>query len=133
NDYALYQSFNTTDSRKKEEMLNRKTPTGMAANFFSVGPALLWSPVFVLTHLLARAVGQAGDGFSFLYQAPLLFLSIAYGFIGILLIYHVAAGMFSRRAAFVAILGIWLATNVVYYMGVSPSASHVLSLFAAAL
>lgn len=133
NDYTLYQEFNTTDPRKKQEMLTRKTPTGMAANFFSVGPALLWSPAFLVAYAAAGWFGQAGDGFSFWYQAPLLFLSIAYGFVGILLMYRVAAGMFTRFAAFVAILGIWLATNVVYYMGVSPSASHVLSLFAAAL
>lgn len=133
NDYTIYQAFNTEDPIKKKEMLERKTPIGMAANLFSVGPAVLWSPIFLLTHLAASALGQASDGFSFWYEAPILFLSITYGFVGILLLYRVAAGMFSRFAAFVSILGIWLATNVVYYMGVSPSASHVLSLFTSAL
>lgn len=133
NDYALYQAFNDQDLRKKEEMLSRKTPNGMAANFFSVGPAVLWSPAFIATHAFATLLGQAKDGFSYWYQAPLLFLSIAYGFIGILLTYLVTAGIFSRFAAFVSILGIWLATNVVYYMGVSPSASHVLSMFTCSL
>lgn len=133
NDYTLYQQFNTTDAFKKEEMLSRKTPNGMAGNFFSVGPALLWAPVFVVTRGLSALFGQADDGFAFWDQAPLLFASIAYGFVGILLIYRVAREMFSRFAAFVAIIGIWLATNVVYYMGVSPSASHVLSMFAGAL
>lgn len=133
NDYTIYQEFNTTDPRKKEEMLERKTPTGMAANFFSVGPAVLWSPIFILAHAAALLLGQPTDGFSFWDQAPILFASIAYGFAGIWLTYRVAEGLFSKFAAFVSILGIWLATNVVYYMGVSPSASHVLSLFASAL
>lgn len=133
NDYTIYQSYNTEDLVKKEEMLNRKTPIGMAANLFSVGPAVLWSPVFVLTHLVASAVGQGSDGYAFWYEAPILFLSITYGFVGMLLLYRVVAAMFSTLAAFVSILGIWLATNVVYYMGVSPSASHVLSFFTAAL
>ncbi len=133
NDYTIYQSFNTEDPIKKKEMLERKTPIGMAANFFSVGPAVLWSPLFIASHFIATVLGQASDGFSFWYEAPILFLSIAYGFIGILLIDRVVAGMFSRFAAFVSILSIWLATNVVYYMGVSPSASHVLSLFTSAL
>lgn len=133
NDYTIYQEFNTEDPRKKQEMLERKTPTGMAANFFSVGPAVLWAPVYVLTHAIASLVGQTTDGFSFWYEAPVLFASIAYGFVGIWLMYRVVAGMFSKFAAFAAVLGIWLATNVVYYMGVSPSASHVLSLFASAL
>jgi len=133
NDYWLYQQFNNEDPIKKEEMLSRKTPTGMAANLFSIGPAVLWSPLFLLTHALLCILGQAGDGYSYLDQAPILFLSITYGFVGIWLIYRVTAGMFSRLAAFISILGIWLATNVVYYMGISPSASHVLSLFTSAL
>lgn len=133
NDYEIYQSFNTEDLVKKQEMLSRKTPTGMPANLFSVGPAVLWSPLYVLTHGLLSVLGRAGDGYAFEEQAPIMFLSIVYGFIGIVLMYRVTAGMFSKFAAFVSLLGIWLATNVVYYMGVSPSASHVLSLFASAL
>ncbi len=133
NDYTLYQEYNGDDPIKKAEMLARKTPTGMAGNFFSIGPAILWSPVFLLTHALAALLGRAGDGFSSWYQAPLMFLSIAYGFVGMVLMYRVVAGIFSKFAAFVSILGIWLATNVVYYMGVSPSASHVLSMFSSAL
>lgn len=133
NDYARYQEFNTEDALKKQEMLARKTPTGMAANLFSVGPAVLWAPLFVFTHIFATLIGQASDGFAYLYEAPILFLSIAYGFIGIVLMYRVTSEMFSKFAAFVALLGIWLGTNVVYYMGVSPSASHVLSMFTSAL
>lgn len=133
NDYTLYQEFNTTDPIKKREMLERKTPHGLPANLFSVGPAVLWSPIFIVTHLIASLFGAAGDGYAFGYEAPILFASIAYGFIGILLMYRVTAALFSRFAAFIAVLGIWLGTNVVYYMGVSPSASHVLSLFTCAL
>jgi hypothetical protein len=133
NDYEIYQSYNNEDPIKKQEMLNRTTPIGMPANLFSVGPAVLWSPLFVLTHVAASALGQTSDGYAWWDEAPLMLLSMAYGFVGILLMYRVVAGMFSQFAAFVSILGIWLATNVVYYMGVSPSASHVLSLFASAL
>lgn len=134
NDYTLYQRFNNEDPGKKREMLElHKTPFGKPANYFSVGPALLWLPVFLPTHAFALALGLPHDGFSYLYEAPLLFQSILYGFIGILLTYRVAASLFSRLAAFISVLGMWLATNVVYYMGVSPSASHVLSLFVVAL
>lgn len=133
NDYTLYQQFNNEDPLKKQEMVTRKTPTGMAANYFSVGPAVLWAPVFLITRGLESLFGPVSDGFSYWDQAPILFLSIAYGFIGILLTYQVVVGMFSRFAAFVAVLGVWLATNVVYYMGISPSASHVLSIFTCAL
>lgn len=134
NDYTLYQRFNNEDLGKKRQMLElHKTPFGKPANYFSVGPAVLWSPVFIPTHLIALALGMPHDGFSYLYEAPVLLLSIVYGFIGMLLIYSIASGLASRLAAFVAVLGVWMATGVVYYMGVSPSASHVLSLFAVSL
>lgn len=134
NDYTLYQRFNNEDLEKKRQMLElHKTPFGKPANYFSVGPAVLWSPAFIPTHLIALALALPHDGFSYLYEAPVLLLSIVYGFIGMLLTYSVAAGLTSRLAALLAVLGVWLATNVVYYMGVSPSASHVLSLFAVAL
>ncbi|HEY6042338.1 MAG TPA: hypothetical protein VIX58_09415, partial [Anaerolineae bacterium] len=119
NDYTLYQEFNNEDPFKKAEMLElHKTPLGLPANWFSVGPAFLWSPVFVPTRAfitLANAFGArlANDGFSYLEQAPLLFASIAYGFLGLLLLHRVCLEFFSRLASLLAVLGIWLATNVV--------------------
>lgn len=134
NDFTLYQSFNNEDLGKKREMLElHKTPFGKPANYFSVGPAVLWLPVYIPTHFLALALGLPHDGFSYWYEAPILFLSIAYGFVGFLLIYRVVVSLFSRWAALIAVLGMWAATNVVYYMGVSPSASHVLSIFTVGL
>jgi hypothetical protein len=134
NDYTLYQQFNNEDLQKKREMLElHKTPLGKPADYFSVGPAVLWFPVYLPTHVLALSLGLPHDGFSYFYEAPILFLSIVYGFAGILLIYRVAKGLFSQWSAFIAVLGMWMATNVVYYMGVSPSASHVLSLFTVGL
>lgn len=138
-DYTLYQEYNDADPIKKAEMLDlHKTPLGLPANYFSIGPAVLWLPVFAATRgVIAIAsglgAGWQADGYSYLEQAPLLFASIGYGFLGILLIYRLCAAHFSRAASLLAVLGVWLATNVVYYMGVSPSASHVLSLFAVAL
>lgn len=134
NDYTLYQQFNNEDPGKKREMLElHKTPFGKPANYFSVGPAVLWAPFYLPTHALALILGLPHDGFSFFYEAPILLLSIAYGFLGFLLIYSFTRGLFSRWAALLAVLGMWMATNVVYYMGVSPSASHVLSLFTVSL
>ncbi len=133
-DYDLYLQQNKLDPNKKDVVLGfPTTPTGKIGNLFSIGPAVLWLPVYIPTHLAALMLNRTGDGFSYFYEAPILFLSIFYGFLGILMLWRVAADLFSRWAALVAALGIWLATNVVYYMGVSPSASHVLSLFVVSL
>ncbi|MGB8644271.1 MAG: glycosyltransferase family 39 protein [Anaerolineae bacterium] len=133
-DYDFYIRLNKLDPNKKDAVLGfGQTPTGKIGNLFSVGPAVLWLPIYLPTHLAALALHHSQDGFSYFYEAPILFLSIFYGFLAILMIWRVAADLFSRWAALVAALGIWLATNVVYYMGVSPSASHVLSLFAVSL
>src|SRR5918911_704167 len=58
NDYTLYQQLNNEDPIKKREMLElHKTPFGLPANYFSVGPAVLWSPVFIIPHALALGFG----------------------------------------------------------------------------
>src|SRR5204863_9632585 len=63
NDDTIYQQYNNEDPIKKAEMLARKTPTGLAGNLFSVGPAILWSPVFLVTRGLALLFGQTDNGY----------------------------------------------------------------------
>ena len=54
------------------EFLSRRTPIGRLPNYWSLGPAILWAPLFAVGHaiaLAARALGSSvsADGFSFPY------------------------------------------------------------------
>ncbi len=112
-----------------------RTPTGLPANRFGVGSALLWSPFFAAAHLLAvllRTLGfdLATDGYGALYQAPVLAGSILYGGLGVWLCFRAARSLATPNAALAATLLTVLAGNPIYYLTVEPSMSHPLSMFA---
>jgi hypothetical protein len=115
-----------------------RTPTGHLDNHFTVGPAILWAPFLLLTHvgvLLARALGSsvAADGFSAPYRITMALATAGYGFLGLLLSFRLARQYVQERWALVATLAIWWASSLPVYMYFNPSWSHAHSAFAVAL
>ena len=115
-----------------------RTPTGHLDNHFTVGPAILWAPFLVLTHvgvLLARALGSsvAADGFSAPYRAAMAFATGLYGFFGLLLAFRLTRQYVKERWALLATLAIWWASSLPVYMYFNPSWSHAHSAFVVSL
>ncbi len=115
----------------------RSETTGLAINRFSIGPAILWSPFFVVAHLLAVMLHGVGvdvplDGYGYLYQALVLAGNIVYGGLGTWFCFRVAQRFVGERSALWATLLVVLAGNPVYYMTVEPSMSHPVSMLASA-
>jgi hypothetical protein len=121
--------------------LDRREPaTGRPINFASLGPALLWSPFYLVAHVavvVARAAGAgiAADGFSRPYTAAAAFGSAVYGLLGLLLAHDALTrhGGFSAVAATASVTALWLGTPVLYYLTLAPAFSHACSLFAVSL
>jgi len=114
-----------------------RTPTGLIANPYAVGTAVLWLPFFITGHLIALALQAMGasvttDGYSYIYQASVCIGSIFYGSSGMFLIHRTTRRLFADTALAACIL-LWLATNFIYYLIVEPSMSHMCSLFATSL
>ncbi len=115
-----------------------RTPTGHLENHFSVGPAILWTPFLLVTHicvLLARALGSsvAADGFSTPYRITMALATAFYAFLGLLLSFRLARQYVEERWALLATLSIWWASSLPVYMYFNPSWSHAHSAFAVAL
>jgi len=115
-----------------------RTSTGHLDNHFSVGPAMLWAPFFLLAHagvLLARAAGVAvaADGFSAPYRIAVAFATAVYGFLGLLISFRMARKYAQERWALLATIAIWWASSLPVYMYFNPSWSHAHSAFAVAL
>lgn len=121
------------------------TPTGLTPNLYSVGPALLWAPVWLPVHWVAGWLGSggsaSGDGYS---RAELLAPSIAtglYGLAGLLLTYgfvrRVLGGLRdpkrANKIAAGATILMLLGTNLVYYLAIESSLAHGLGFFTIAL
>src|SRR6266436_6761013 len=115
-----------------------RTSTGHLENHFTLGPAILWTPFLLLTHLgvlLARALGSsvAADGFSAPYRVTMALATAFYGFLGLVLAFRLARQYVEERWALLATLSIWWASSLPVYMYFNPSWSHAHSSFAVVL
>jgi hypothetical protein len=122
----------------KETFLDRSTPTGLKLNFGPMGTAVLWSPFYIVTHLGLLAVGSLGadvhaDGMSQPYRTAVALASAFYGALGLFLSYRLARRFAAPLVCFVAVVALWWATPVAYYMYIAPGMSHAASLFAVAV
>lgn len=115
-----------------------RTATGHLDNHFTVGPAILWTPFLLVAHacvLIARALGSSvsADGFSSPYRVAMALGTAFYGFLSLLLSFHLARRYAEERWALLATISIWWASSLPVYMYFNPSWSHAHSAFAVAL
>lgn len=114
------------------------TATGHLDNHFSVGPAILWLPPLFVTHegvLVYDKFGGhvAADGYSRPYLLAMALSTALYGFLALLIGFRLARKYVPDRWAFLATVGIWLASSLPVYMYLNPSWSHAQSAFTVAL
>jgi hypothetical protein len=114
------------------------TATGHLDNHFSVGPAMMWAPFLITAHMGVTVYDRLGghtpaDGFSKPYRVAMALGTAFYGFLAVLISFHLAQRYVPERWAFMATLGIWFGSSLPVYMYFNPSWSHALSAFAVAL
>lgn len=119
-----------------KEKINPKT--GYPINKYPVGFPLLILPFFYLTHLIILFFNFLGfkivsDGFSLPYQLSFCYASILYGYLGLIITYHLCKKYFSPFICFLSLSIILLATNILYYFFKGPYYSHLTSFFVSSL
>lgn len=102
----------------------RATSTGLHANPYPIGAALLWAPAFLLVHALAPVGGYPADGYSPPYIWAISLSSACFVLVGLLLLLDIARSWARPGAAFWGIAGVWLASPLVFYQYAHPSMSH---------
>jgi hypothetical protein len=117
---------------------NPVTKTGHLPNFYAVGPAVLWSPFLLSTHLVVLGLGLLGwqippDGHSWPYLATMTGATALYGFAGLCFSFAIARKFVEERWAFWATIGLWFASSVPVYIYLLPAWSHAHSLFTTSL
>jgi hypothetical protein len=118
--------------------LIRRTATGRPPNFAPIGCSILWSPFYGCAHLyvtISNAFGGeiAANGLSKPYIIAITFGSAFLGFIGIVLLYLLCRRYFSLFDASWALVTIWLASSLVFYMYIKAPMSHSCSFFIVSL
>ena len=114
------------------------TVTGHLDNHFTMGPALIWIPFLVPVHMAVLTADHFGshivaDGYSWPYLDTMAFVTAFCGFASLFISFKFARKYFPARWAFLAVLGIWLASSLPVYMYFNPSWSHAQSAFIVAL
>ena len=97
-----------------------------------LGPALLWLPFFVSTHVLVKvgaALGGAipADGYSYPYIHAVCFGSLIYAFLGVVLSYLMVREYFTPGLASWGTVVLWLASPLFWYTVYEPSMPHAIS------
>ena len=100
------------------------TATGRLPNTFSVGPALIWAPAYLLIHGLGYLGLFRPTGFGYPYFTAIATVTAVGGLFGVLWLYDLVRRYCEQGAAFAATLLIWLGTFHVWYMVFEPSMSH---------
>ena len=114
------------------------TATGRRLNDGPIGSALLWAPFYVVADLLVVAARVAGsevprDGYSWPYVWAVCLGSLFWGTIGLFLTYRSCREYADAQSSTAALVGIWFATPVVFYLYITPPMAHANSLFAVSL
>jgi len=103
-----------------------------------IGLALLWLPPFLVVHAATAVAAALGasvrpDGLGPAYQAAVTSATYVYGVLALVLLEALLRRCFGRAVALLAVLALWFATPMHFYMVANPFMSHAGSAFAATL
>jgi hypothetical protein len=115
-----------------------RTPSGLADNVFSIGPAILWSPFFLLAHivtLISRFFGSTieANGYSYYYTLFVYIGNSFYGFLGVLFTALFLKNILRPRSTLTACLSTVFASQLTYYFWSFTAMSHNVSFAMASL
>jgi hypothetical protein len=119
--------------------VRHRTATGLERNSQSAGPALLWSPAYLVTEVylrLDRAITGTDryplDGYSAPYRRSAALATMTVVVIGAALLILMITPMLGARISTLAVVGGVLTSPVLYYALVVPTMAHGVTFGAAA-
>ncbi len=120
-----------------EFIFTSRTETGHVRNYMPIGPALLWTPLYVIVALAQWVLSLVGltarpDGFGRVFQLVPGITGIVAATLASWQSFRLAQRFSDRTCAAIATLAIWLGSHAIYYSLVSPSYSHALSMLTSA-
>lgn len=96
-----------------------RTVTGLAPSQWSVGPAILWTPFYLIGHLAALGMSDATSALNGLnppHQTMVYIGSAFYGVLGIGFTFLFLRTWVSEKASLIGTLGILIASPLTYYL-----------------
>lgn len=113
------------DQEGKDVMLGyNKTGLGKLPNKFTIGWAILSLPPYFAAHLLGKAGLWTADGYGPPYQLSILLWHLCLTATSLILSHRLALRWVDRRFAWIAVLGVWLCSPLLYYQTARISMAH---------
>ncbi len=101
---------------------------GKTLSVFTCGVAILWSPFFLMAHLISIFCGFPADGKTGIYYGFIQVAGIVYTYIGLVFIYKFLREFFEHKVSLISTALFFLATNVFFYsVLLGAGMSHVYS------
>jgi len=88
---------------------------GKALSVFTCGVAILWSPFFLMAHLISIFFGLDTGGYANMYYGFMLVAGIVYTYIGLVFMYKILREFFDHKVSLITTALFFLATNVFFY------------------
>lgn len=104
-----------------------ETPTGKKAIETTYGMAFLYTPFFLVGHLVALLTDFETHGYSRPYQLAMHFSALFYVWIGLLYLWKVLRRYFNDRVTAFTLFAVALGTNLFYYTTVEAPMTHAFS------
>ncbi|MGA7617547.1 MAG: glycosyltransferase family 39 protein [Thermoanaerobaculia bacterium] len=111
-------------------------PNGYLANHWPSGSAVFWYPAYVTGDFLRGTPPFRGfppNGFSLPYEVPVVAFSAVAGLLTLFLVYRLSRKVATPGAAFLATIGIWFGSPLLWYSLVNGITSHVVAAMSAAI
>jgi hypothetical protein len=102
---------------------------GNHLSLFHIGVAILQAPFFLLAHLSSVVFGFEADGYSVLYLHALFLAASFYLAIGLYFSFKHLKAYFNARTALMAVILIYLGSNLMFYSAKEVGMSHIYSFF----
>jgi hypothetical protein len=101
---------------------------------YTMGMGLVLAPFYLLGHLFTLVLNGLGlnvetNGLSWTYELFYCLGSILLGISGLILAYQTARRFFSPLASTLAVIGVWFASPLTFYLTLEASMSHAVSQF----
>ena len=127
----MFDRFIAINTPVARQFLEITLPNGLTADYKPIGAAVLALPFYVVTHLifLLAVPGHQDPDVSAEYQLAFTAASLFYAVLAMLVLYRFVRWVFGPRPAWLATVGVVLATPLVAYVLFGASYSHTFSVF----
>jgi len=108
--------FTENDSKKFNKIIwPVDTPTGKKAIVTSMGLSFLYSPFFLIAHVITPFTNYEADGYTMPYKFALMMSCLVYLIIGLIFLKKILENSFNKYITAITLLSIGLGTNLLVY------------------